>query len=135
MGHRCLLFVTQTLGGLTAAALVCCIVPVPFTVQTSLGGGTSVVQGRLAEMLLPAELAFKIFMLVADKHKVTSIAPVSMGLALFVATLVGVYFNGGRLNPERSFDCCVKPQLHGYHWSQYFALPLKMFPDVDQSTR
>lgn len=37
----------------------------------------------------------------------TFIAPVGIGLALFIAELVGVYYTGGSLNPARSFGPCV----------------------------
>lgn len=47
------------------------------------------------EMFLTAELVFTIFMLAAEKHKGTFLAPVGIGLALFVAELAGVFFTGG----------------------------------------
>ncbi|KAK1076012.1 Aquaporin-1 [Friedmanniomyces endolithicus] len=112
-----LLFLVQILGGITAAALVSCMFPGALTVETSLGGGTSIVQGLFIEMILTAELVFTIFMLAAEKHKGTFMAPVGIGLALFVAELVGVYFTGGSLNPARSFGpAVVNRNFHGYHW-------------------
>ena len=114
-----LLFISQILGGITAAALVSCMFPGPLTVETTLGGGTSVVQGLFIEMILTAELVFCIFMLAAEKHKGTFIAPVGIGLSLFIAELVGVYFTGGSLNPARSFGpAVVKHSFHGNHWSK-----------------
>jgi aquaporin related protein len=62
-----LLFITQMLGGITAAALVSAMFPGPLTVQTTLGGGTSIVQGLFIEMFLTAQLVFTIFMLAAEK--------------------------------------------------------------------
>ncbi|KAK5127316.1 hypothetical protein LTR08_004355 [Meristemomyces frigidus] len=112
-----LLVVVQILGGITAAALVACMCPGPLNVQTTLGGGTSIVQGLFIEMMLTAELVFTIFMLAAEKHKGTFIAPVGIGLSLFVAELFGVYFTGGSLNPARTFGpCVVNRDFHGYHW-------------------
>lgn len=74
----CLLFIVQILGGITAAALVTCMFPHEgkINVRTTLGGGTSVVQGLFIEMFLTAQLVFTIFMLAAEKHKGTFIAPV-----------------------------------------------------------
>ncbi|CAK4034432.1 aquaporin-2-like [Lecanosticta acicola] len=119
-----LLFVVQILGGMTAAALVSCMFPGQLDVQTTLGGGTTVVQGLFIEMILTAELVFTIFMLAAEKHRGTFIAPVGIGLALFVAELVGVYFTGGSLNPARSFGpAVVNHNFHGYHWI-YWVGPL-----------
>ena len=86
-----LLFFAQILGGLAAAALVSCLFPGSLNVQTSLGGGTSIVQGLFIEMFLSAELIFTIFMLAAEKHKGTFIAPIGIGLALFVSELTGVF--------------------------------------------
>jgi aquaporin related protein len=130
----CLLFVVQLLGGITAAALVACMFPGGLDVQTSLGGGTSVTQGLFIEMMLTAQLIFTIFMLAAEKHKGTFIAPVGIGLSLFVAELTGVsrilsspyhfltsaagvYFTGGSLNPARTFGpALVNHSFHSYHW-------------------
>lgn len=52
------------------------------------------------EMFLTAELVFTIFMLAAEKHKGTFLAPVGIGLALFIAELSGVYYTGGSWNTE-----------------------------------
>jgi aquaporin related protein len=88
----CLLFVVQLLGGITASALVACMFPGDLDVQTSLGGGTSITQGLFIEMMLTAQLIFTIFMLAAEKHKGTFIAPVGIGLSLFVAELTGISY-------------------------------------------
>jgi aquaporin related protein len=65
-----------------------------------------------------------ILMLAAEKHKATFIAPIGIGLALFVAELLGVYYTGGSLNPARSFgpDVVLKT-FEGYHWI-YWVGPL-----------
>lgn len=47
-------------------------------------------------MFLTFELVFTILMLAAEKHKGTFLAPIGIGLALFVAELAGVYFTGGQ---------------------------------------
>ncbi|CZT46624.1 related to aquaporin [Rhynchosporium secalis] len=107
----------QILGGVTAAAIVSALLPGPLTVRTSLGGGTTVVQGLFIEMFLSALLVFTIFMLAAEKHKGTFIAPVGIGLSLFVAELMGVYYTGGSVNPARSFGpSVVTHNFHSYHW-------------------
>ena len=69
------------------------------------------------EMFLTFELVFTICMLAAEKHKGTFLAPIGIGLALFVAELGGVFFTGGSLNPARSFGPCVAlSSFPGYHW-------------------
>ncbi|KAK4569493.1 Aquaporin-1 [Recurvomyces mirabilis] len=112
-----LLFFAQIIAGIVASALVSCMFPGPLTVATKLGGGTSIGQGLFIEMILTAQLIFTIFMLAAEKHKGTYIAPVGIGLSLFVAELTGVYFTGGSLNPARSFGPAVVVQsFERYHW-------------------
>lgn len=133
-----LLFITQILGGIVAAALVSCMFPGKLNVRTTLGGNTTIVQGLFIEMFLTAQLVFTIFMLAAEKHKGTFIAPVGMslffillflvhtclptrcagiGLSLFIAELTGVFFTGGSLNPARSFGpALVDLEFTGYHW-------------------
>ena len=83
------LLVAQVLGGIAAAGICSALFPGPLTVRTSLGGGTSPTQGLFIEMFLTAELVFTIFMLAAEKHKGTFIAPIGIGLSLFVAELTG----------------------------------------------
>jgi len=112
-----LLFIVQIMGGIAASALVSCMFPGPLNVETTLGGDTDVVRGLFIEMMLTAQLVFTIFMLAAEKHKGTFIAPVGIGLSLFVAELTGVYFTGGSLNPARSFGpAVVNHSFPGYHW-------------------
>jgi len=56
-------------------------------------------------------------MLAAEKTKSTFVAPVGIGLSLFVAELAGVFWTGGSLNPTRSFGPdVVSGQFNGYHW-------------------
>lgn len=85
----CLLPV-QILGGIVAAALVSCMFPGPLSLfQTRLSAGTSVAQGVFIEMFLTALLVFVILMLAAEKHYATFMAPIPIGVALFVAELAG----------------------------------------------
>jgi aquaporin rerated protein, other eukaryote len=68
-------------------------------------------------MFLTAQLVFTIFMLAAEKHRSTFIAPIGIGLSLFIAELMGVYYTGGSLNPARSFGpCVILGTFHSYHW-------------------
>ncbi|PNS16004.1 Aquaporin-1 [Sphaceloma murrayae] len=115
-----LVFISQMIGAMCSAAVVSALFPDPLNVSTTLGGGTSLAQGVFIEMFLTTMLVFTIFMLAAEKHKGTYLAPVGIGLALFVAELSGVYFTGGSLNPARSFGPCVAlrvfPSEHWIYW-------------------
>ncbi|KAH7394420.1 aquaporin-like protein [Pyrenochaeta sp. MPI-SDFR-AT-0127] len=102
-----LLLAAQIAGGIFSSFLVSVLFPTEFNVRTTLSQRTSLAQGVCIEAILTAELVFTIFMLAKEKHKATFIAPVGIGLALFIAELVGVYYTGGSLNPARSFGPCV----------------------------
>lgn len=109
--------IAQFLAGIAAAGVVYGLYPETLNVSTTLGANTSIAQGLFIEMFLTAELVFVIFMLAAEKHKATFLAPVGIGLALFVSELCGVYFTGGSLNPARSFGpAVVTGSFPGYHW-------------------
>ncbi|KAI0178549.1 aquaporin-like protein [Hypoxylon sp. FL1284] len=112
-----LIIIGQLVGAIAASAVLLGIQPGELTVSTSLGGGTSTVQGLFIEMFLTAQLVFTIFMLAAEKHRATFIAPIGIGLSLFIAELMGVYYTGGSLNPARSFGPnVVQASFEHYHW-------------------
>jgi len=112
------LFPSQLLGGIVAAALVSAMFPGSISsVNTTLSPGTSIVQGLFIEMFLTALLIFTVLMLAGEKSKDTYLAPLVIGLALFVAELAGVFYTGGSLNPTRSFGPAVAGRSFvGYHW-------------------
>jgi aquaporin related protein len=87
-----LVLVAQLLGGIAAAGIVAVLFPGPLSVKTTLRPGASITQGLFIEMFLTAQLVFTIFMLAAEKHKATFIAPVGIGLSLFIAELSGKSF-------------------------------------------
>ena len=82
--------IAQFLGGIAAAAVVSALFPGPMGVDTTLGGGANIAQGLFIEMFLTAELVFVIIMLAAEKHKSTYLAPVAIGVAFFLAELIGL---------------------------------------------
>ncbi|KAG8159459.1 hypothetical protein KVR01_011120 [Diaporthe batatas] len=113
-------FVAQLLGGIAAAGLASCMFPTELSVSTTLSEGVSLAQGVFIEAILTFELVFTIFMLAAEKHRATFVAPVGIGLALFIAEMSGVYYTGGSLNPARSLGPCVIaadfPSEHWIYW-------------------
>ncbi|KAI0181335.1 aquaporin-like protein [Hypoxylon sp. FL1284] len=119
-----LIIVSQIAGSIAAAAVVSALTPGELDVKTTLGGGTSIVRGLFIEMFLTAQLVFTIFMLAAEKHRGTFIAPIGIGLSLFIAELVGVFYTGGSVNPARSFGpAVVIGHFYPYHWI-YWAGPI-----------
>lgn len=89
---RCaILCVAQTIATICAAYLVHALFNGGLNVATKLGGGTSPGQGVIIEMLLTYQLAFTIFMLAAEQHDGTFLAPVGIGLSYFIVELVGKF--------------------------------------------
>ena len=86
-----LIIVAQLLGSIAASALVVGLLPGDgIAATTGLADDTSIVRGLFIEAFLTAGLVFVIFMLAAEKHRATAVAPVGIGLALFIAELMCV---------------------------------------------
>ena len=119
-----LLFIAQLLGGIVAAEVVQALFTGKLNVSTSLSATTTIAQGVIIEMLLTSQLVFTIFMLAAEKHVGNFLAPVGIGLSLFIAELTGVFWTGGSLNPARSFAPQVALRsFDSQHWV-YWVGPL-----------
>ena len=116
-----LIAISQILGGIAASAVVLNIFPGGLEVQTTLGEGTSQLQGFLIELFLTFQLLVTIMMLAGEKHAATFMAPIGVGLALFIAELSGVSATGGSLNPARSFGPALVlwdfPREHWIYWA------------------
>ncbi|KAK1067277.1 hypothetical protein LTR12_010081 [Friedmanniomyces endolithicus] len=113
-----ILFPVQIISGICAAAVAAVIIPGNIqVVQTTLTPGMSSAQGVFLEMFLTSQLCFTALMLAAEKSKDTFIAPIGIGLALFVCEIAGVFYTGASLNPARSFGpCVVGRNFQHYHW-------------------
>lgn len=89
-----LVCVSQVLGSIAAAAVIDALTPGTLNVNTKLLDnnntvlGMSLAQGLFMEMLMTAQLVFTVFMLAAEKHRATFIAPVGIGLSLFIGELM-----------------------------------------------
>ncbi|GAA5893036.1 uncharacterized protein JCM6883_007545 [Sporobolomyces salmoneus] len=119
-----LLVISQTAGAVCGSALVLGLLPGSFNVQTTLSGNTSITRGVFIEMFLTAMLMLAILMLAAEKSRSTFIAPIGIGMALFVAEMLGVAFTGGAVNPARAFGpAVVTGSFVGYHYI-YWVGPL-----------
>jgi aquaporin related protein len=88
----------QILAAMSAAGLVQAMFPGDISLtNTALSPQTSIAQGLFIEMFMTAELVFVVLMLAAEKSKDTFLAPIGIGLALFVAMLGGMYLPKCRL--------------------------------------
>ena len=116
-----LVAVAQVLGSIAASAVVLMILPGKLAVQTTLSDDTSMGQGFLIELFFSFQLVVTIVMLAGEKHAATLMAPIGIGLSLFIAELSGVSFTGGSLNPARSFGPALLlgdfPPEHWVYWA------------------
>lgn len=112
-----LVFAAQVIAGIASAGVVSCLFPGALNAGTRLGGGTSISQGLFIEMFLTANLVFVVIMLAVVKQKSTFLAPIGIGLVLFVNQLVGTYYTGCALNPARALGPdVINRSFPGYHW-------------------
>lgn len=80
----------QIIASMCAGGLARCMFPGDLAVANSvLSSDTLIVRGLFIEMFFTAFLVFVVLMLSAERSKDTFIAPIGIGLALFVAMLAG----------------------------------------------
>ncbi|KAL6901389.1 aquaporin-like protein [Trichoderma evansii] len=108
---------TQIVAGIAAAAVVSGLLPGYFDVTNGLGSSTNTAQGLFIEMFLTAQLVLTVYFLAVEKHRATFLAPVGIGVSVFIAHMAGTNFTGTGINPARSFGpAVVTGKFPGYHW-------------------
>lgn len=128
-----LLVVVQCAGAIIAAALVDALFSGGLEVSTQLSSTTSLAQGFFIEMILSSQLVFAIFMLAAEKHAATFIAPVGIGLALFICELTGKLIISDGLDGTNhvSIRCLLDwgvPQSCSVTWSSCCSQEVRLIP-------
>ncbi|KAK4058689.1 Aquaporin-1 [Microbotryomycetes sp. JL221] len=112
--------VAQLLGGIAAAAVTKGVTLGNFAVTNALTPGVSTGQGLGIELLTTAMLTFTVLMTAAEKSKATFLAPVAIGLALFVGHLASIGWTGAGINPARTLGpSVVTPQFPSNAWLYY----------------
>ena len=76
----------------------------------------SVVRGLFLEMFLTAQLVLTVYFLAVEKHRSTYLAPIGIGISVFIAHICGTNYDGTSINPARSFGPDVVTSFPGYHW-------------------
>ncbi|KKA27749.1 hypothetical protein TD95_001268 [Thielaviopsis punctulata] len=114
---RCVIvIIVQLVAGIAAAGMADALTPGPLTVANTLGNGVSKAQGVFLEMFLTAQLVIVVYFLAVEKHKATFLAPIGVGMSVFMAHMVGVYLTGCSINPARALGPAVIAGFPGYHW-------------------
>uniref|UniRef100_A0A060T880 ARAD1D01562p n=1 Tax=Blastobotrys adeninivorans TaxID=409370 RepID=A0A060T880_BLAAD len=112
-----LLMPTQVIAGICAAAVCDALTPGGVAFDNQLGGGESRSRGVWIEAFGTALLCMTVLFMAVEKHRATFMAPLAIGIALFMGHMVAVYYTGAGLNPARSFGPnVVKASFPTYHW-------------------
>lgn len=112
-----LLMVTQIVAGIAAAGAVSAMTPGPIAFNNALGGDASRSQGLFIEMFATALLCTTVLFMAVEKHRGTFMAPLAIGLSLFVGHLFAVYYTGAGINPARSLGPnVIMGSFPNYHW-------------------
>ncbi|CZT05826.1 related to aquaporin, Major Intrinsic Protein [Rhynchosporium agropyri] len=123
-----LLVPAQLLGAVATSSLVSNIFPGDFKTQSNLAPGVTPNQGMVIEMMLTLLLVFTIMMLAAENHRGSFMAPLGIGIALFIGHMIGINFTGAAINPARSFGPdVVLEDFKGSHWIYYIGPLLGAF--------
>lgn len=112
-----LLMITQIIAGIAAAAAADALTPGPVLFANALGEGVSRSRGVFLEMFATALLNMTVLFMAVEKSRATYMAPLVIGVALFVGHLFCVYYTGAGINPARSFGPnVVMASFPDYHW-------------------
>ncbi|CAN6619922.1 aquaporin-2 [Trichomonascus vanleenenianus] len=112
-----LLMFTQMVAGMAAAGAASALTPGPIKFNNALTPGVSRSRGLFLEMFGTAILSMAVVMMAVEKHRATYIAPLVIGIALFIGHLFCVPLTSAGLNPARSFGPNIAmASFPNYHW-------------------
>jgi aquaporin related protein len=117
--HALAIIPTQLVAAMAAAGITDALLPGPLLVTNSLSNGTSVAQGVFIEMFLTAQLVLTVYFLAVEKHRSTHLAPIGIGISVFIAHICATNWTGTSINPARSLGPSVVAGFHGYDWIYY----------------
>ncbi|MEX0791361.1 MAG: aquaporin, partial [Actinomycetota bacterium] len=121
--------VAQLLGGLVAAVVVKQIFP-PEIVEAvgsgapALGGGVTLLQGGLIEVMLTFFLVFVIWGVAVDPKGPKIIAPLAIGLTVAFDVIIGASTTGAAMNPARWFGPAVMGGALDGNWPVWVLGPI-----------
>ncbi len=111
--------IAQLAGAVVGAYLIVAVIPDAAEGNLGahgLGIGVSAASGLLAEIALTFFLVFVVFAVAIDPRGPQYLAPIAIGLAVFVDHLFGVTITGASMNPARSFGPALVAWDWGNHW-------------------
>lgn len=112
-----IMWLSQMVAGMAAAGAASAMTPGEILFANSLGGGCSKSRGVFLEAFGTTILCITVLFMAVEKHRATHMAPLAIGMALFIGHLICVYYTGAGLNPARSFGPAIaSSSFPVYHW-------------------
>jgi len=113
-------WVAQFAGACAGTGALHLVTPGKILANNDLGAGVSVAQGLFLEMLLTTTLCLTVFFAAVEQHQANFLAPVAIGLDVFMCHLLGVTVSGSSINPARSLGTSVISGVFpSIHWIYY----------------
>ncbi|KAI8618147.1 aquaporin-like protein [Chytriomyces sp. MP71] len=121
-------FVAYTVAQVAGATLACTAVdfafPGDFKGANQVFAGVRLEQAFVIESILTAGLVLTVLFLAVEKSKITFLAPLFIGIYVFVAHIISIPYTNTSINPARSFGAAMVTGVwenHDIFWSAPFA--------------
>lgn len=118
------MMVTQIIAGMAAGGAASAMTPGPVTFANALGGGCSKGRGLMIEAFGTCVLCVTVLMTVVEKSSFNDFAPVLIGISLFLAHLICIFYTGAGLNPARSLGAAVAARSFPVYFWIYWIGPI-----------
>ncbi|ORY50887.1 aquaporin-like protein [Rhizoclosmatium globosum] len=115
--------IAQVSGAVAACTLVDIAFPGNFKGANQLLNETTYVQGYIIESVLTAGLVLTVLFLAVEKSKVTFLAPLMIGIYVFVAHLISIPYTNTSINPARTVGAAVVSGAWDYHFTLFWFAP------------
>lgn len=115
--------ITQFVAAITAATAADALTPGLINFNPALNGGVNNARGLFIEMFGTGFVCMTAGLMPFERHRQAFMAPIAIGLSLFICHLMTFYYTGAGLNPARVLGSNVSStQFHHYAWI-YFLGP------------
>ncbi|KAI8844064.1 aquaporin-like protein [Chytriomyces cf. hyalinus JEL632] len=108
--------VAQLLGATVACGAVSAIFPGDFAGANQVFDGVGTIQAFLLEAILTFGLVLTVLFLAVEKSRITFLAPLIIGIYVFIAHLLAIPYTNTSINPARSFGASVVSGSWKDHW-------------------
>ncbi|KAJ3245327.1 hypothetical protein HDU78_009572 [Chytriomyces hyalinus] len=108
--------VAQLLGATVACGAVSAIFPGDFAGANQIFDGVGTIQAFLLEAILTFGLVLTVLFLAVEKSRITFLAPLIIGIYVFIAHLLAIPYTNTSINPARSFGASVVSGSWKDHW-------------------